>query len=94
MTIPAWYALLLLTLAAYRSWRLAAVDEIGDNPRNWLLDRAPWLQKWLFCPWCAGAWFAVGWWAAFEIWPRWTLIVATPFAISLLVGLTAKNLDP
>lgn len=94
MRIPDWWQFLLLATANYRLWRLLAVDEIGDRPRNWLLDRAPWMQKWLECPWCAGAWLAVGWWGAWQAWPHGSLVAAAPFAISLAAGLIARNLDP
>jgi hypothetical protein len=94
MTVPGWWQTILLIGAAYRSWRIAAVDEIGDRPRNWLLDHLPWIQKWLECPWCAGGWFAVGWWVAWLIRPHGTLVAAAPFTISLAAGLTARNLDP
>jgi hypothetical protein len=92
--IPSAWQMILLTLAAYRTWRLAAVDEIGDRPRGWLLDRAPWLEHWLRCPWCAGFWFTAAWWAGWLIWPHAALVAAVPFAASLLVGLVARNLDP
>jgi hypothetical protein len=45
------------------------------------------------CPWCAGFWVctagAAAWWAA----PDATLAVATPLALSSVVGLVAKHLD-
>lgn len=94
MSVPGWYQLVLLALAAYRSWRLLAVDEVLDEPRATLLDRAPWLQKWIYCPWCCGFWVSLAWWGAWEAWPRGTLVAAAPMAASLLVGLIAKNLDP
>jgi hypothetical protein len=51
------------------------------------------MQAWLHCPWCAGAWHAAGWWAAWSAWPGGTLVVAAPFAISMIVGLVVANLD-
>ncbi len=94
MSVPSVWPFVLLVMSAYRSWRLLAVDEVGDRPRNWLLDRTPWLQHWLECPWCAGAYSAVAWWCAYEWSPHVSLVVATPFALSLVVGLVARNLDP
>lgn len=45
------------------------------------------------CPWCAG--FYVAWivWGAWLLRPRSALLVATPLAISALIGLIRKNLD-
>lgn len=94
MTIPSAWVFLVLSAAAYRTWRLLAVDEIGDRPRNWFLDRAPFLEKWLRCPWCAGTWIATAWWGAWQVWPDATRGVASLMGIWLLVGLTARNLDP
>lgn len=52
------------------------------------------LAKMIHCPWCAGWWIslavAAGWW----LWPWGTIRAALPFALSALVGLVAKNLDP
>jgi hypothetical protein len=54
--------------------------------------RAKW-GVFLTCPWCAGFWISVAWWVAWLINDEWTLWAATPWAISAVVGLTAKNLD-
>jgi hypothetical protein len=105
--IPDWYELLLLALAAYRLWRLLAEDDILDRPRRWLVrlgsewekegDPVPAnyrasLAEFLTCPFCFGAWVALGWWGAWQIWPHATLVVAVPFAISALLVLAVKAL--
>lgn len=107
MSIPDWYELLLLSVAAYRLWRLLALDDVLERPRHLLLRlgsawekegdpvpddyRSGW-ATFLTCPWCAGAWLAIGWWVAWEIWPHETLVVSVPFAISALVGALAQAL--
>lgn len=58
------------------------------SPRNNLLTRL------IHCPWCLGFWISLGWWAAWMEWPHGTLVAATPWAISGVVGLVSKNLDP
>lgn len=88
--IPDWWAVALLSLAAFRLWRLLAEDTILDGPRAKLVR----YREFVTCPWCLGAWVAIGWWLAWCAWPHWSLIVATPFAISALVGLVAANIDP
>ena len=105
---PDWWALLLLALAAFRVYRLIGEDTILDRPRRWALrlgndwqkqgDRVPpgYREKWgvfITCPWCAGFWISLAWWAAWLAWPGWTLWAATPWAISAVVALVAKNLD-
>lgn len=96
-------------LAAYRTWRLIAEDDILNRPRRWLLrlgsewekegDRVPegFRQKWatfLTCVWCMGAWCSLAWWAVWQIEEHGTLVVATPFAISAGVGFLRRSLDP
>lgn len=107
MTLPNWYGLILLSLAAFRVYRLLAEDTILDRPRRWLV-RLPYdwkegrklpegyREKWaifITCPWCAGFWISLAWWGVYQITPRWTLIFAVPWAISALLALAAKNLD-
>ncbi len=96
--IPDWWTVVLLALAAFRTWRLIGEDTILDGPRErflvWFEKRWAWGREWLTCPWCAGAEVAVLWWFAWIAWDRWTLIIATPLAISAVVGFLAANLDP
>lgn len=106
MKLPDWYGILLLGAAAWRTFQLVSNDDILDRPRNWLLGLKEWSPgqkvpetyrekwgEWITCPYCAGAWVAVAWWVAFQISPRATYIVATPFAISMLVIAQAKILS-
>jgi hypothetical protein len=45
------------------------------------------------CPWCAGFYVSAAVWGAWELWPRPTLFLAAPWALSAAVALAAKNLD-
>ena len=94
-------------LAVYRVWRLLAEDEILDVPRRRVLRYVGWEEgddlpdgyrvKWadfLTCPWCAGFWLCVLAWLFWLWFPSLSLVIATPFALSALVGLIRVNLDP
>ncbi|HEY1309293.1 MAG TPA: DUF1360 domain-containing protein [Vicinamibacterales bacterium] len=89
MQVPDWYALLLLALAAYRTWKLLAEDTILDFAR----DRMGYGLKFLKCPWCLGFWIAVAWWGAWQAWPHGTLISATVMALSAIVGVLGWAID-
>ena len=106
MSIPNWYETLLLGLAAYRGWRLLAEDVVLDRPRAWLVGLSDWtagqrtpasyregLAEFLTCPWCAGAWIAIGWWALWQWQPHFALVASVPFAISVVVGALASVLS-
>lgn len=105
MSVPGWYALILLALAAFRIWRLLAEDDILNRPRRFIV-RVPRLWKegdpppagvyygiveFIECPYCLGFWVALAWWGAWQIWPHGSLVVAVPFALSALV-VGVKNL--
>ena len=105
MTIPNWYELLLLGLAAYRTWKLLAEDVILDRPRAWIVGLSDWtagqrtpasyregLAEFITCPWCFGAWNAIGWWGLWQAFPHFALVAAVPFAISVVVGSIASVL--
>ena len=109
MSIPNWYGLILLSLAAWRIFQLVSDDEILDWPRRKLLRlSAEWeaegdptgpkyrekMGLFLMCPYCAGFWIALGWWVAYQLWEHGTLVVAVPFAISAGVVAAAKVLSP
>ena len=101
MNVPNWWQALLLAAAAWRCFQLLARDDILDRPRAWVLGYPGWKAgdptpdtmrvKWsefVTCPYCAGLWITVVWWIAWQIEPRWTLIVAVPFALHAgMVGL-------
>ena len=65
-------AIVVVGLVSYRIWRLLAVDEITERPREWLLNRNVTaetdarLHRFLSCPWCSGFWITglvtFGWW--------------------------------
>jgi hypothetical protein len=103
MNVPDWWTLTLLGLAAYRVYRLFAMDTILDIPRAWLVGLGGWregqatppgyrsrLAEFLICPWCLGFWVALSWWAAWQQWPHGTLVAAAPFAISAVVGILGE----
>lgn len=103
MNVPDWWQTALLALAAFRIFRLLGEDTILDRPRAWALRLGNWQEgqrvpasyreKWgtfITCPWCAGFWISLAWWGAWLVWPHGTLVAATPFAISAVVGLVAK----
>lgn len=99
MSIPNWYELALLGLAAWRTFQLLAFDSILDKPRRYVTrlpqewkdgDEIPksyreYITLFIECPYCAGFWVALAWWGAWQIWPHGTLVVATVFALSALV---------
>lgn len=96
MHVPSWLELVLLALAAFRSWKLIGDDTILDRPRGKALElsfrlRGPkgkdYVETLLECPWCAGFWIALVWWGAYELWPHGTVVAAVPFALSGIVGL-------
>lgn len=100
MSVPSWYALILLALAAFRTFRLIASDDILDRPRRyvtrlglkWQKDGDPLpaeyrlkLADFLSCPYCAGWWLSLAWVGAWWAWPHGSLIAATPLAVSALL---------
>lgn len=63
-------------------------------PRAWALRRLDGKgELFLTCPWCAGFWIALGWYAAWQAWEDGTLVVAAAFALSAAVGLVASAHD-
>jgi hypothetical protein len=108
VTVPGVWETVLLSLAAYRSWRLLAEDTVLDVPRRKLLRLGGWRQEgdtvpagyrewWgemVGCAWCLGAWLSVGWWLVFQVSEHWALVAAVPFAVSATVGLIRTRLDP
>lgn len=94
--VPGWWPMVLLVLAAFRVTRLIGWDDITEPWRQRLVKKHPkgWRPKLITCPWCIGWWVGLAWWAAWLIENKWTLVAATPWAISAGVGLIAKNLDP
>jgi Protein of unknown function (DUF1360) len=108
MKIPDWYSLLLLGVAAWRTFQLLAHDDILDQPRRWVLrmgkewqeqgDPVPdeYRLKWalfLTCPYCAGFWIAVVWWLAWQITPFWTEVFTIPFVLNAIIVAASKTLS-
>jgi Protein of unknown function (DUF1360) len=105
--VPTWWELLLASLAVYRLWRLLAEDEILERPRRRVLRYVGWEEgqalpegyraSWgdlLRCPWCLGLHLSILAWIFWLFAPSLALIIATPFAVSTLIGLIRTNLDP
>jgi hypothetical protein len=103
MIEASWWTLVLLGLAAYRIYRLLAMDTLLDTPRAWLVGLGGWkegqpvprgyrhrIAEFLVCAWCLGFWLSLAWWGAWQQWPHGTLVAAAPFAISAVVGLLAQ----
>jgi hypothetical protein len=54
----------------------------------------PTLAHLFHCPFCLGWWVSLLTYGAWLLDPTWTLYAAAPFALSGVVGLIARNLDP
>jgi hypothetical protein len=106
MTVPDWYQLLLLSLAAYRTFRLLSEDTILDGVRVRLVGLKGWREgtptppgyrlrvaEFVTCAFCLGAWVSLGWWLAFQMWPHGTVVAAVPFAVSAAVVFVASVLS-
>jgi hypothetical protein len=101
MSIPNWYEIILLALAAWRTFQLIALDDITDGFRRYVTQVSRTTNKakretlllFIECPYCAGFWIALAWWAAFQIHEFGTLVVAVPFALSAGVIAGAKVLS-
>ncbi len=90
--IPDWYILLLLSLAAYRMWKLLAEDTILAPVRA-RITMSEWERELLECPWCLGAWISLGWVVAWWVFPYQSTVIAVPFVVSALVGLYAQVVE-
>lgn len=107
--IPDWWSFLLLALGTFRLTRLVGWDEFPlvltlrdmltgavykyrtEEPTE---HKRPGVDHFIHCPWCVGFWIGL---ALYVVWlcaPRPTLYAVIPFALSAVVGLVAKNLDP
>ena len=90
-------------LATYRITRLLIEDEILRTPRMAILSRLEpdegftqpgdesKLAYFLQCPWCMGAWVAVGVVACRAIAPRLWHPLATALALSAAAGLISEH---
>lgn len=105
--VPSPWEFFLLSVAAFRVWRLLAEDDILDGPRMWLLrlprdwkdgDAIPSIYRdkcatFLTCPWCLGLWVFLGFYLFWCNYSEWALRVAAVGAGSAVLGLIRKNLD-
>jgi hypothetical protein len=102
--MPDWWEGVLLALAAWRVWHLLAEDTILDKPRRYITRLDPgWqedgdpegdryrfgLAEFIQCPYCFGAWIALGWVIAFAVFPTETMWATLPFAVN--AGVIAMN---
>ena len=105
--VPTAWELALGGLAVFRFWRLLAEDEILEGPRRRVLRYVGWDEgqplpegyraSWgdlLRCPWCLGFHLSILAWVFWLFFPSLALVIATPFALSAVVGLIRTNLDP
>ncbi len=94
MNVPNWWEAILLTFAAWRTFQLLSADDILDVPRRYVVERLSetW-QDFVDCVYCFGFWCAIVWWAAWQIWPHGTMVVAAPLAIASGVIALAKVLS-
>lgn len=102
--IPNWWEVILLSLAAWRTFRLIAEDDILDRPRRWVLRLTPdWEDgdepndeyrftwgEFITCPYCAGFWISLAWWGTWLLFPHAALLVAAPLAINTVLIYLAK----
>jgi hypothetical protein len=103
-------AVIVLGLATVRLWRIAAIDDMPwlVRARRWFVGetsmrignedvhhyRRATLNHWLTCPWCCGAALALGMLILAREWPRGAFWIVGALAISEIVGLIVRNLDP
>lgn len=67
--------------------RLLVYGEAG--PRSWRVYLATLIR----CHWCLGSWVSLVAWGAWELEARWTLVVATPFAVAATIGILGHLVD-
>lgn len=107
MEIPSIYELALLGVAAWRTFQLLAFDDILNRPRRWALKLDPnWAEegdevgdeyrlRWalfITCPYCAGFWICIVWFAAWQVWEFGTLVATIPFVLNAALILCHKHL--
>jgi hypothetical protein len=106
MSIPNWFEFALLSLAAYRVFRLLSEDTVLDRPREYVVGLSGWqegrptppgyrvrLAEFLLCSSCFGFWISVAWWLSYQLWEYGTVVAAVPFAISTVVIAVASLLN-
>lgn len=76
-----------------REW-LTGYVLTDSGPKRTRPERPEWIDQLLSCPWCLGFWVCLAAVGAFILAPTGTTWALLPFALSAVVGLVAKNLDP
>jgi hypothetical protein len=79
--VPTPFEALLLGLAAWRTWRLVANDDLTEPLRERYLKNEKVLD-FVECPYCLGAWIAGAWVVAFATWSDGTLWAALVMALA------------
>ena len=105
--IPDWWEALILGVASWRVFHLLAYDDLTDRIRRYVTKlRTDWrkegdatgqnyrerLGSFIECPYCLGFWVVLGWWVAWLIFPRGTLVVAVPLFLSAILVAAHKFL--
>lgn len=89
--------LAVLTLAAYRLWRLLARDDWP--PVVWFRDGfderfdGTFVADGFYCPWCLGAWVSFAVVSVATLFVSVPVPVITALAVSTLVGLIGSEID-
>lgn len=102
MDVPYWWEGALLTLAAWRLFHLAALDDITQPLRRYVTRLAPtWKQEgdatgeryreklaaFIECPYCLGFWFSALVWLLWLVFPTETVWLSVPLALNAgLIG--------
>lgn len=80
-----------------RAWLLGEKwfypSQTNAHPPRVAYDR-PLTAKLFHCPFCLGWWVCLTCWGTWLLFPRFAVVALTPWALSGVVGLVAKNLDP
>lgn len=66
----------------------------GETTDDGIVFRRPVLEHFLHCPYCVGFWISLVAYLAWVVFPTETQYAAMPFALSAMVGITARMLDP
>lgn len=87
---------ILIGLASWRWWRLAAIDTITE-PIRARLPMDGWFGDLLYCPWCLGFWIALAhtaaiWWFGDYSW-SWAEFAAVVMGASAVTGLLKEAED-
>lgn len=72
----------------------ARMNLTREQPDTAVVHGRPLLAHFLACSFCAGFWIAVLIYVSWRLEPTWTVTLLAPFALSSVIGLVSKNLDP